>query len=156
MLRPAKQSWLIICNNRQNKDLRSISKQTMKENDKQLQQFFAQNKQEISDNGFSDRAIRHLPEKQRTPGLVWIFAVLSTLLVVFYRQLYPHIPCCNGHSGANLLVDITGCLLLRCSSHHTGSKHLRTQRDHLPGTFHLKIKIPGFQSAPIRFGILEY
>jgi len=63
----------------------------MKENDKQLQQFFAQNKQEISDNGFSDRAIRHLPEKQRTPGLVWIFAVLSTLLVVFtgnYIRIY--------------------------------------------------------------------
>jgi len=63
----------------------------MKENDKQLQQFFAQNKQDISDNGFSDSVIRHLPEKQRTPGLVWIFAAVSTLLVIFtgnYNRIY--------------------------------------------------------------------
>jgi hypothetical protein len=63
----------------------------MKENDKQLERFFAQNKQEISDNGFSDRVTQHLPEKQRTPGLVWIFAVVSTLLVVLtgnYTRIY--------------------------------------------------------------------
>lgn len=50
--------------------------------DQQLQQFFAEHRQEISDSGFSDRTIRRLPEKQRTPGLVWIFAILSTLAVV--------------------------------------------------------------------------
>jgi hypothetical protein len=62
-----------------------------KMNDKQLQTFFAGHKQEIADKGFSDKIIRRLPEKQRTPELVWICAVLSTLIVIFtgnYGRVY--------------------------------------------------------------------
>lgn len=51
--------------------------------DKLLQQFFAEHRHEIPDDGFSERIIRRLPEKQRTPGLVWIFAILSSLAVIF-------------------------------------------------------------------------
>lgn len=63
----------------------------MKEDEKQLQQFLAGHKKEITDNGFSDKVMRRLPEKQRTPGLVWIFAVISTLIVIFtgnYTRIY--------------------------------------------------------------------
>lgn len=59
-----------------------------KTNDKQLQQFLAGHKQEIADKGFSDRVIHHLPEKRRTPGLVWIFAIISTLAVIFMGNYY--------------------------------------------------------------------
>ncbi len=57
-------------------------------NDKQLQQFFAGHKQEIADKGFSNKVIHRLPEKQRTPGLVWIFAIISTLVVIFTGNYY--------------------------------------------------------------------
>jgi hypothetical protein len=49
-------------------------------NDKQLTQFFAAQKPEITDNGFSDKVMHRLPEKQRTPALVWIFAIISTIV----------------------------------------------------------------------------
>lgn len=56
-------------------------------NDKQLQHFFAEHKQDVPDKGFSDKTIRRLPERQRTPGLVWIFAIISTLLVILTGHL---------------------------------------------------------------------
>lgn len=57
-------------------------------NDKQLQQFFAEHKMDVADKGFSDKVIRRLPEKQRTPGLVWIFGIISTLTVILSGNYY--------------------------------------------------------------------
>ncbi|GAT61493.1 hypothetical protein PJIAN_172 [Paludibacter jiangxiensis] len=57
-------------------------------NDKQLQQFFAEHKMDVADKGFSDKVIHRLPEKQRVPGLVWIFGIISTLVVIFSGNYY--------------------------------------------------------------------
>lgn len=70
-----------------NKDQRQLTKM----NDKQLQQFFAEHRQEIDDKGFSDRVTRRLPERRRTPELVWIFACISALVVILtgnYGRMY--------------------------------------------------------------------
>ncbi len=51
-------------------------------NDRQLKQRLKQHKQEIPDNGFSSKVMRHLPDKQPVPALVWIFAIIGTLLFI--------------------------------------------------------------------------
>ncbi len=38
------------------------------DNDKLLRDFFAENKQEIADNGFSRRVMHHLPGRSNRPG----------------------------------------------------------------------------------------
>jgi hypothetical protein len=49
-------------------------------NDQTLKQLLQQHKQEIPDNGFSSKTMHHLPDRQPVPGLVWIFAIIGTLL----------------------------------------------------------------------------
>jgi hypothetical protein len=49
-------------------------------NDQKLKNLLQQYKQEIPDNGFSSKTMHHLPERQPVPGLVWIFAIIGTLL----------------------------------------------------------------------------
>lgn len=49
-------------------------------NDKALQQFLQQHKQEIPDNGFTRKVMNRLPARQPAPPLVWIFAAIGTLL----------------------------------------------------------------------------
>ncbi len=51
-------------------------------NDRQLKQLLKQHKQEIPDNGFSRNVMHHLPERQPVPALVWIFAIIGTLLFI--------------------------------------------------------------------------
>jgi len=51
-------------------------------NNRQLKQLLKQHKQEIPDNGFSSNVMRHLPDRQPVPVLVWIFAIIGTLLFI--------------------------------------------------------------------------
>jgi hypothetical protein len=70
-------------------------------NDKQLKQLLAEHKQEITDSGFSNKVMHRLPDKQRTPGLVWIFAAISTIIVLLSGSYTTLI-----HTVLNLMSEI--------------------------------------------------
>lgn len=56
-------------------------------NEKLLKSFFTANKQEVADNGFSERVLRQLPETSDRSWIVWAFGALGTtvsLLLGFY------------------------------------------------------------------------
>lgn len=43
----------------------------MENNDKLLTSFFAEHRQEIADNGFSRRVLRHLPDRSHHLAQIW-------------------------------------------------------------------------------------
>ena len=43
----------------------------MENDDKLLTSFFAEHRQEIADNGFSRRVLRHLPDRSRHLAQIW-------------------------------------------------------------------------------------
>ena len=47
------------------------------DNDKLLHDFFAENKQEIADNGFSQRVMHHLPSQSN-----WLTRIRTALIVI--------------------------------------------------------------------------
>ena len=54
------------------------------DNDKLLKDFFAENKREIADNGFSRRVMHHLPDRSNRLARLWtvfVMAVGATLFV---------------------------------------------------------------------------
>lgn len=55
----------------------------MDTNDKLLKDFFSANKQEIIDNGFSQRVMRKLPEQADRSWIVWVFACIGISLTFF-------------------------------------------------------------------------
>lgn len=59
----------------------------MKENnnDKLLRDFFAENKQEIADNGFSRRVMRRLPDRSYRLARIWSALVTALAAVLFVR-----------------------------------------------------------------------
>lgn len=62
-----------------------------KETDKMLKDFFGEHKQEIADNGFTNRVMRKLPEKADRSWIVWIFTcvgILLSLLLGFYSGTF--------------------------------------------------------------------
>ena len=57
----------------------------MKENDdKLLVAFFAENRQEIADNGFTRRVMHHLPDRTRRISQVWVTFCFTLALVLFF------------------------------------------------------------------------
>jgi len=62
------------------------------EKDEQLlQTFFANNKSEIQNNGFSDSVMKKLPDTNDRKWIVWTFAALGTsitLLIVIYSGMF--------------------------------------------------------------------
>lgn len=50
------------------------------DNDKLLRDFFAENKQEIADNGFSRRVMHHLPDRSNRLACIW-----SAFVMTVYR-----------------------------------------------------------------------
>lgn len=52
--------------------------------DKFLRDFFAENKQEIADNGFSRRVMRHLPDRSRRLARIWSAFVMAVAAVLFF------------------------------------------------------------------------
>ncbi|MDR3652958.1 MAG: DUF5056 domain-containing protein [Paludibacter sp.] len=55
----------------------------METNDKLLKDFFGEYKQEISNNGFSQRVMRKLPEQADHGWIVWVFAAIG-MAISFY------------------------------------------------------------------------
>ena len=55
----------------------------METNDKLLKNFFSENKQEIADNGFTNRVIRKLPETADRSWIVWIFAAIGMAISMY-------------------------------------------------------------------------
>lgn len=53
------------------------------DNDKLLQDFFADNKQEIADNGFSRRVMHHLPDRSDRLARIWSSFVMIVATVLF-------------------------------------------------------------------------
>ena len=51
-------------------------------NDKLLKQFFNENKQEIANNGFSNRVLHKLHETADRSWIVWIFAAMGMSLTL--------------------------------------------------------------------------
>lgn len=47
------------------------------DNDKLLRDFFAENKQEIADNGFSRRVMHHLPDRSNRLARIWSAFVMT-------------------------------------------------------------------------------
>ena len=57
----------------------------MTENDdKLLTAFFAGNRQEIPDNGFTRRVMRHLPDRTHRISQVWVTFCFTLALVLFF------------------------------------------------------------------------
>lgn len=54
------------------------------DNDKLLRDFFAENKQEIADNGFSRRVMRHLPDRSHRLARIWSAFVMAVAVVLFF------------------------------------------------------------------------
>ena len=53
------------------------------DNDKILRNFFTENKQEIADNGFSRRVMRHLPDRNYRLARLWTAFVMIAAAVLF-------------------------------------------------------------------------
>lgn len=53
-------------------------------NDKMLKDFFCNGKQEIADNGFSQRVMQKLPEQPNRDWIVWAFACVGILLTMVF------------------------------------------------------------------------
>lgn len=51
-----------------------------KDTDKLLKDFFGEHKQEIQDNGFTQRVMRKLPEQADRSWIVWSFALVGMVL----------------------------------------------------------------------------
>ena len=47
------------------------------DNDKLLKDFFAENKREIADNGFSRRVMHHLPDRSNRLARLWTVFVMA-------------------------------------------------------------------------------
>jgi len=52
-------------------------------NDKLLKDFFSEYKQDIADNGFTQRVMRSLPEEAYRGWIVWIFAAIGMALTIY-------------------------------------------------------------------------
>jgi hypothetical protein len=51
--------------------------------DKLLKDFFSEHKQEIADNGFTQRVMRQLPEHADRGWIVWIFAAIGMAITIY-------------------------------------------------------------------------
>ncbi|HEY5589975.1 MAG TPA: DUF5056 domain-containing protein [Paludibacter sp.] len=51
--------------------------------DKMLKDFFSERKQEIADNGFTQRVIRKLPEQTDRGWIVWIFTAIGMAISIY-------------------------------------------------------------------------
>lgn len=52
--------------------------------DKLLKQFFSEHKQEIADNGFSRRVIKHLPDRSLKISRIWTTCCCAVALILFF------------------------------------------------------------------------
>lgn len=55
----------------------------MENDDKLLNSFFAEHRQDIADNGFSRRVLRQLPDRSRRLSQIWVTFCFTLALVLF-------------------------------------------------------------------------
>lgn len=55
----------------------------MENNDKLLEEFFADNRHEIADNGFSQRVMHRLPTRSRQLAQIWSICGFTLVVVLF-------------------------------------------------------------------------
>lgn len=55
----------------------------MENDDKLLKQFFAENRHEVEDNGFSRRVMKQLPQSESKFARIWTFCGFSLALLLF-------------------------------------------------------------------------
>lgn len=53
------------------------------EMDKNLQDFFKQHKQDIADNGFTNKTLRHLPQRKDNSWIIWLLAVIGIATALY-------------------------------------------------------------------------
>ena len=58
----------------------------MENDDKLLVAFFDENRQEIPDNGFTRRVMRHLPDRTRRISQLWVTFCFTLALVLFRSE----------------------------------------------------------------------
>jgi hypothetical protein len=51
--------------------------------DNLLKDFFSEHKQEVADNGFTQRVMQHLPEQADRSWIVWIFAAIGMAITIY-------------------------------------------------------------------------
>lgn len=56
----------------------------MKNDDKLIASFFAANRQEIADNGFTRQVMRHLPDRTHRISQVWVTFCFTLALALFF------------------------------------------------------------------------
>lgn len=56
----------------------------MENDDKLIISFFAANRQEIADNGFTRRVMRHLPDRTHRISQMWVTFCFTLALVLFF------------------------------------------------------------------------
>lgn len=86
----------------------------MENNDRLLKEFFAANRHEITDNGFSRRVMRHLPARNRQLSQLWNICCFTLVTVLFVAL-----------DGIRLLGDAFGQLLNNLLAH--GAAELDTR-----------------------------
>ncbi len=55
----------------------------MENNDRLLEEFFAANRHEVADNGFSQRVMRRLPARSRQLAQIWSICGFTLVVVLF-------------------------------------------------------------------------
>lgn len=55
-----------------------------KQDDRLLQAFFAESKQEIADNGFTRRVMQHLPGRKQRIMYVWNVLIIAVSTTIFF------------------------------------------------------------------------
>lgn len=66
----------------------------METNDKLLNSFFSDNKQEIADNGFTQRVMCNLPAQTDRSWIVWVFAAIGMAISLYFglsTGLFQHV-----------------------------------------------------------------
>ena len=77
-------------------------------NDKLLIDFFAENRQEIPDNGFTRRVMRHLPDRTRRISQVWVTFcfTLATDCNRYWVHFVKHSPPLPKAESLNLIPNL--------------------------------------------------
>ena len=103
------------------------------DNDKLLKDFFAENKREIADNGFSRRVLRHLPNRSQRLSQVWSIFCFTLALVLLItldglqailntlRETFQAIVQCGAAELDPKSLAIAGIVLLYLAYHKVSS-----------------------------------
>ena len=113
------------------------------DNDKLLRDFFAENKQEIADNGFSRRVMHHLPDRSNRLARIWSAFVMTVAAALDFATVLPGVPKAKVKSRVILTPEHAKRLLLSLQENITryesnvGKIEIPAPQRHSPGDFPL-------------------